>query len=118
MLTFANQNKRYWDTTISGAAIVPSRTSILETLQKITQDPPKIAPKYTTNKIGQAFMQAKGASRSHPWLASIFVVVTLILAAVYGRGRMARRRRGNSGGFFHLDGKEGLLGGNSGEKAD
>ena len=111
------QSKRYWDTTVSGAPIVPSRTSILETLKAITADPPKISPKYTSNKVEQIFYQAKGASRSHPYLSSVLFVVGMVIAATWGRRRI-RRGRGSSGGFFHLDGKEGLLGGAPTGKVD
>lgn len=112
-----SQTKRYWDQTISGEPIRPSRTSILETLQKITQDPPKIAPKYTTNSIAMIFFELRQASRKHPWIATIVFIGALIAAATYGRGRI-RRSRGGTGGFHILGEKDGLLGSNSNGKSD
>ena len=96
---------------------MPSRTSILETLGKITADPPKLSPKYTTNRVEQVYFQAKAASRSHPWFSSILFVIGAVLALVWGRRRL-RSRRG-SGGWIQLDGKEGgLLGGQPTGKVD
>ncbi|MCJ1397264.1 hypothetical protein MMC11_000456 [Xylographa trunciseda] len=111
-------NKRYWDTTASGAPIVPSRTSILETLSKVTYDPPKISPKYTTGAVQRTFHQAKGASASHPWLSLGLCGAALIILAYWGRGRIRRARGSANGGFFQLDGKEGLLNGGGMGKVD
>jgi protein disulfide-isomerase len=112
------QNKRYWDTTISGAPIVPSRTSILETLTKITRDPPGISPKYTTGAIARSFYQARGFSSNHPWLSLTFFVAATLVLGYLGRGKIRRSRGISNGGFFQLDGKEGLLSGGSTGKVD
>ena len=117
MNTNAPQNKRYWDATVSGASIVPSRSSILETLGKITADPPRLSPKYTSNRVEQVYFKAKAASRSHPWASSVLFLVALVVALFLGRRRLRRSRR-SSGGFFQLDGKEGLLGGAPSGKVD
>ncbi|KAL9118193.1 MAG: hypothetical protein Q9187_005264 [Circinaria calcarea] len=111
-------HKKYWDITSSGAPIVPSRTSILETLPKVVADPPKIAPKYTTGKIEQVFFQARGASKSHPWVSIGLFVGVLIGVAIWGKGRIRRTKGGSGGGFFQLDGKEGLLNGGGTGKVD
>ncbi|MCJ1393692.1 hypothetical protein MMC18_006568 [Xylographa bjoerkii] len=111
-------NQRYWDTTASGAPIVPSRTSILETLSKVIYDPLKISPKYTTGALQRTFYQAKGASASHPWLSFGLCAGGLIVLAYWGRGRIRRARGSTNGGFFQLDGKEGLLNGGGMGKVD
>ncbi|KAL9627963.1 MAG: hypothetical protein Q9164_007436, partial [Protoblastenia rupestris] len=49
------QNRRYWDTTISGAYIVPSRTSILETIPKVIANPPSISSKSSTGATQRIF---------------------------------------------------------------
>ena len=49
------ENKRYWDVTMTGNPIVPSRTSILETLPRIVANPPKIGPKSTTTALGHVW---------------------------------------------------------------
>ncbi|KAF2455102.1 thioredoxin-like protein [Lineolata rhizophorae] len=109
-------NHRYWDNTITGNPIMASRTSILETLQKVVASPPKISPKSTTSQLEHVFFKIRSGCSSHPWLAVGMLIGFIV--AVYLWGRKIRRVRsfiggGGSGGFFHLDGKEGLLG-NSG----
>jgi len=104
------ENRRYWDQTISGEHIRPSRTSIMETLQKITSDPPKISPKYTINSVSMVFLELRRAAWKHPWLASIATIGLMIFLATWGRGRI-RRSRGGTGGFHILGEKDGLLGG-------
>lgn len=42
---------RYWDNTITGNPIIPSRTSILETIPKVVVNPPKIKPKLTITRV-------------------------------------------------------------------
>lgn len=110
------QNRRYWDNTITGNPIVPSRTSILETLPKVVASPPKISPKATGSAVAHFFFQVRSALSSHPWIfAGVFVGLLLALG-VWGRGHIRRARTfgSNTGGFFQLDGREGLLGGNGG----
>lgn len=111
------QNRRYWDTTISGAYIVPSRTSILETIPKVVASPPKISSKSSTGAIQRIFFGFRGASTSHPWLSLGLLIVILAGASVWGRGRL-RKTKGGPANFFHLDGKEGLLNGGGYGKAD
>lgn len=103
--------RRYWDTTISGNFIMASRTSILETISKVTQNPSPIKPKSTIGSFEKLFFNLRGALGGHPFLF-IGVVGGLVLGAM-----MYRRRRRNRGGFFRLDEKHGLLGGTNG-KAD
>ena len=117
------QNRRYWDTTISGAYIVPSRTSILETIPKVISAPPKISSKSSTGAVQRVFFGFRGGLMGHPWLSLIGLVGVLIGVGVYRRGRTGgaagKRRRGqSSASFFHLDGKEGLLNGGGYGKAD
>lgn len=92
-----------------------SRTSILETIGKVNQSPPKIKPKTTVSSIEKFFFDIRGAISGHPFL-SLGVIAGIALGVmVWGRGRMRRQR----GGFFRLDEKEGLLGGvNGGGKVD
>ncbi|TVY36015.1 Uncharacterized protein LOCC1_G007285 [Lachnellula occidentalis] len=107
--------RRYWDTTISGNFIMPSRTSILETIGKVSKSPPQIKPKSTISSFEKFFFDVRGAISGHPFL-SIGVIAGILLGVfMYGKGR-ARR---NKGGFFRLDEKDGLLGGNAnGAKVD
>ncbi|KFX87275.1 hypothetical protein V490_08395 [Pseudogymnoascus sp. VKM F-3557] len=108
-------NRRYWDTTINDNPIIPSRTSILETIPKVITSPPKIKPKYTISSLSKVFFDIRRGAGAHP-LLTIGLVVAIIVAAV-GFGRKSRRSRG---GFFRLDDEKnlGLLGGGGNGKVD
>lgn len=94
---------------------MPSRTSILETLPKVISSPPKISAKSSSGALQQVFFQARGASTSHPIVTMGLLIGVCICAAMWGRGRI---RKTKGGGFFQLDGKEGLLNGGAYGKAD
>ncbi|KFY91720.1 hypothetical protein V500_04492 [Pseudogymnoascus sp. VKM F-4518 (FW-2643)] len=108
-------NRRYWDTTINDNSILPSRTSILETIPKVITSPPKIKPKFTISNLSKVFFDIRRGAGAHP-VMTIGLVVAIILAAV-GFGRKKRRSRG---GFFRLDDEKnlGLLGGGGNGKVD
>lgn len=91
-----------------------SRTSILETINKVAKSPALIKPKSTISSIEKFFFNIRGAIAGHPFL-SIGVIAGIILGVyMYSRGRMRRSK----GGFFRLDEKDGLLGGNANGKVD
>jgi len=100
-------NRRFWDTTISGEPIRPSRTSILETINKVTHNPPLIPAKSTTGRISGFFLALNRFAWHHPVLA-VFATIGLIIGALFTGKKM--RRRGNAG-YFHVGEKDGLLGG-------
>jgi protein disulfide-isomerase len=108
------QNRRYWDTTITGNSIMASRTSILETLPKVVISPPKIKPKSTISNFEKFFFDIRGAISGHPILSIGFIAGMVVSAFVWGRKRLRRSR----GGYFRLDEKDGLLGGNMNGKVD
>ncbi|KAI9783512.1 MAG: hypothetical protein M1839_003682 [Geoglossum umbratile] len=116
-------NKRYWDTTIFGNYISASRTAILETIPRVICNPPKIKPKSTITSLEVLFFQIRGAAYSHP-LITLCLLIGAFGGGLWGRGRIKKGRLltgfgGHGGGFFKLDGKEGLLGtGGSGGKVD
>ena len=91
-----------------------SRTSILETIPKVVASPPKIKPKSTISNFEKFFFDVRGAISGHPYLSIGVIAGIVIGVAMYGRGRMRRSR----GGFFRLDEKDGLLGGNMNGKVD
>lgn len=125
-------NRRYWDTTSSGANIMPSRTSILETIPLVISDPPKLRSRSTIGFFEATFFHTKSFISSHPILSIIIFVAFFITAFISYRKRVYRRSNlsyggnhnggilgyGGSGGFFRLDGKEGLLNGGSSDKVD
>jgi protein disulfide-isomerase len=101
--------------TESGAHIVPSRTSILETLPKVVVHPPKIPSKSSSSILPRIFFQVRRGAFSHP-IISMLMLIGVGVSATWVKGRMRKTRGG--GGFFHLDGKEGFLNGGGYGKAD
>ncbi|TAQ91075.1 hypothetical protein B7494_g634 [Chlorociboria aeruginascens] len=107
-------NRRYWDTTITGNYIIPSRTSILETIPKVVTTPSVIKPKSTISSFEKFFFDIRGSISGHPIL-SIGVIAGIVISVfIWIRGKMRRSK----GGFFRLDEKDGLLGGNVNGKVD
>ena len=97
---------------------MPSRTSILETLPKIVNSPPKLKPKSTIGVFENIIFQIRNFGTYHPVLTvGILVIATAALVSILKNGKR-KGFGGASGGFFHLDGKEGLLGSGNGAKAD
>lgn len=109
-------NRRYWDVTMTGNPIVPSRTSILETLPRIISNPPRLAPKSTTTALGHLWWTLRGGVTSHPLLSAALGLLLLLAGGVYGR-RFIRRNGG--GGIFLGSEKggpmDGLLGNGAGQ---
>lgn len=105
-------NHRYWDNTMTGNPIVPSRTSILETLPRIVANPPKIAAKSTTNALGHLWWVIKGQVLEHPLVSTGMLIGVLIVGFMYGKKHLPQQ-----GGYIKLTekgGMNGLLGGNAG----
>jgi protein disulfide-isomerase len=102
-----------------------SRTSILETIPLVIANPPKLTPKSTVGTFESIFFFTRSFISEHPILF-ILLLITAIAATIAVRGKFLRRGvrggilgvTGGSGGFFHLDGKEGLLNGGSTGKVD
>ena len=131
------KNRRYWDTTLSGNPIVPSRFYISETLPKVVSNPPQIQSKSSASSVEHVYMQVRNVYSSHPFLGVSCTVIILLSLAIWGKGVIVRSKRrgglslgtsngsvsgaGNGPGYFHLDVKEGLLGtvtGNANGKFD
>ncbi|CAK7269618.1 hypothetical protein SEPCBS119000_003662 [Sporothrix epigloea] len=92
-------NRRYWDITSTGNPILPSRTSILETLNKVTQNPPKIKPKLTISAIEKIFFDIRMTFSEHPYLSTGCVLGMSLGIASWLRGRVRRNGRG----YFRVD---------------
>ncbi|EER40031.1 thioredoxin [Histoplasma capsulatum H143] len=117
-------NRRYWDTSPSGAYIMPSRTSILETISQVISPSSRLKAKSTVGIFESMYFRTRSFFHKHPVLSIALFFVALIFAYLFMKGRHRRNRgpagllgavTGSSGaGFFHLDGKEGLLGGGNG----
>lgn len=100
------KNHCYWDTTITGNAIIPSRTSILETIPKVVSSPPKIKAKSTISRIEKFFFDIRAGIREHPYLTGICLLGIIMATLYFGRDRERRSRAG----FFRLDDKDKLIG--------
>lgn len=96
---------------------MPSRTSILETLKEVASGSSKLSSKSSTGFMQQIFFALTGPFSHHPWISLGMLFGIGIGASYWGRIRI-RRTKGGTGGFFQLDGKEGLLNGGGYGKAD
>ena len=72
--------------------------------------PPKLSPKSRTGAFQQVFFHTRGAATSHPWVSFGLLIGIVIGSAMWGKGYI-RKTKGGTGGFFQLDGKEGILNG-------
>ena len=118
VLRTSPQNRHYWDMTESGAYIVPSRTSILETLPKIVNAPAKLKPKSTIGVFENVILQIRNFGTQHSYLTfGILIIMVIVLLGILSNG-MKKGFGRSSSGFFHLEGKESLLGNPNGAKAD
>ncbi|KAI2623686.1 thioredoxin-like protein [Xylaria nigripes] len=113
-------NRRYWDQTINGYNIVPSRVSILETLSKVTSNPPIIKPKLTISSFEKIFFDIKMTFVEHPYLTIGCIAGVGFGVISWYRGRQRRARSP-----FRLDDalpirelKDGFLGNTANGKND
>ncbi|KAF1813225.1 disulfide isomeras-like protein [Eremomyces bilateralis CBS 781.70] len=104
-------NRRYWDTTITGNHIMPSRTSILETLPKVIANPPKIPAKSTHGSIGRVVFGITSFASNHSFISLGIVVGALLLVYLTNKHRVRRRSHGHTPGFFHMSDPEKMMGG-------
>ncbi|KAI9658514.1 MAG: hypothetical protein M1831_003952 [Alyxoria varia] len=107
------ESHRYWDATFTGNPIVPSRTSILETLPKVVVNPPKLPPKATGSHISHFFFRIRRAFTIHPFVSvpvSLGMVLVLLLVQRLLRRRGIRLSNTGRALGFNMDSKEGLLG--------
>ncbi|KAJ3553349.1 hypothetical protein NPX13_g10905 [Xylaria arbuscula] len=113
-------NRRYWDQTINEYNIVPSRVSILETLSKVTSNPPLIKPKLTISAFEKVFFDIKMNFIEHPYLSIGCIAGIAFGIFSWYRGNQRRNRLP-----FKLDEtlpirelKDGLLGNTANGKKD
>ncbi|KAK4160775.1 thioredoxin-like protein [Cladorrhinum sp. PSN259] len=92
--------RRYWDQTSTGNPIVPSRTSILETITKVTHNPPRLKPKLTVGVIEKFFFDIKTTFTEHPYLSMGCILGIAFGTFSWFRGRI---RRPSGRGHFRLE---------------
>lgn len=78
---------------------MPSRTSILETINKVTANPPKLKPKLTIGFFEKIVFDVKTTFKEHPYLSSGCVLGIAFGCLSLFRGRIRKTR----GGHFRLD---------------
>ena len=106
---------------MTGNYILVSRTSILETLDKVLYTPQALKPKLTISSFEKLFFDIRQSFTEHPYLS--FGCIASVAFGIFSWLR-SRSRRGR--GHFRLedsisirDFKEGFLGGSNGNtKAD
>ena len=120
-VTNSRQNRQYWDQTITGNPILPSRTSISETINKVTASPPKIKAKLTISSLEKIFFDMRVTFSEHPFLTIGCILGLVVGATSWLRGRFRRSR----GGHFRLEDTMGmkelkapLMGADANGKAD
>lgn len=86
VVMYEHDNHRYWDNTETGNPIVPSRTSILETLPRVVSNPPRISSKSTTTFLGHAWWVFKGQLFEHPKVS-----IGVAIGVAIGMGIVVRR---------------------------
>ena len=98
---------------------MPSRTSILETLPRVVNHPPKLTPKSTIGAFENIIFQIRNFGTYHPYLSfAVLIIAVVVLLYVLRNGTTIKKSLSrSSSGYFKLDGKEGLLGAPNG-KAD
>jgi protein disulfide-isomerase len=115
---------------------MPSRTSILETIPLVISDPPKLRSRSTIGFFEATYFHTRSFISNHPILSIIIFLITFTFSIIGYRRRLFKRSPLGSnhqggilgyvtgtggtgtGGFFRLDGKEGLLNGGSTGKVD
>jgi protein disulfide-isomerase len=83
---------------MNGYNIVPSRVSILETLSKVTSNPPIIKPKLTISSFEKIFFDIKMTFVEHPYLTMGCIAGIGFGVVSWYRGRNRRNRS-----HFRLD---------------
>ncbi|EAA33142.2 hypothetical protein GE21DRAFT_5908 [Neurospora crassa] len=96
-------NRRYWDQTTTGNPIVPSRTSILETITKISQNPLNIKPKLTISAFEKLFFDIRMTFSEHPYLSMGCILGIAFGCLSWFRNSARAQRRAGHGTHFKLE---------------
>ncbi len=104
LTTYNPQNHQYWDHTVTGNSITPSRTAILDTIPKVIKG--ELKAKSSISAISKFFFNIKHGLTHHRLLSIAIFILVLVACTMFNR-----RRRGLRGGFLHLDEKDALSGG-------
>lgn len=73
----SNQRKRFWDSTVTGNHIMVTRSSIMETLEKVVYGPNTIETKYTLSVVGRFFFNIRMNFTDRPVFSIGFAVILL-----------------------------------------
>ncbi|KAK5686627.1 hypothetical protein LTS10_002749 [Elasticomyces elasticus] len=120
VVMYEHDSHRYWDITATGNPIVPSRTSILETLPRVVSVPAKIGAKRTMSVGGHAWWVFKAQLFEHPLVSAgvgIGLLIGVFVLARRGGKHIGGLGEGRLPSYFQVGekgGMDGLLGGNAG----
>ncbi|KAK5721195.1 hypothetical protein LTR17_014755 [Elasticomyces elasticus] len=120
VVMYEHDSHKYWDITATGNPIVPSRTSILETLPRVVSSPPKIGAKRTMSVAGHAWWVFKAQLFEHPLVSAgvgIGLLIGVFVLARRGGKHIGGLGEGRLPSYFQVGekgGMDGLLGGNAG----
>ncbi|KAK4959916.1 hypothetical protein LTR10_002804 [Elasticomyces elasticus] len=117
VVMYEHDGHKYWDVTATGNPIVPSRTSILETLPRVVGSPPKIGSKRTMSVGGHAWWVFRGQVVEHPVVSAgvgIGLLVGIVVLARRGGRQVGMDRLPSYFQVGEKGGMDGLLGGNAG----
>jgi protein disulfide-isomerase len=85
------QEKRYWDVNLQGKSIQPTTENIIETLQAVLANPPKIKPISTVGRLETMYRAVIAFIRSHPYGLASCVAFIVLAAALWVRRGMKRK---------------------------
>ncbi|KOS18346.1 Uncharacterized protein ESCO_003043 [Escovopsis weberi] len=112
--------RKYWDRTVTGNYILVSRTSILETLDKVVYNPHALQAKLTVSYPEKILLDFRSAFTDHLYLTLICIALLAYGTLTWYRGRSRPRR-----GHFRVDSRNvrefktaEIFGGPNGPKAD
>ncbi|KYK59435.1 Thioredoxin-like fold protein [Drechmeria coniospora] len=112
--------RRYWDNTVTGNYILVSRTSIMETLDKVVHSSHMIKYKLTVSAFEKVLLDIRATFVERPFLS-----IGCVAGIGFGLFSWLRGRSRRRGGHFRLDDgmgikelKDGLLGANGNQKSD
>lgn len=88
----------------------------METINKVTAQPPKIKPKLTISSFEKIFFDIRVTFTEHPYLTIGCIAGILLGVVSYFRGRFGRRRGNRL--FLDNEYKAPLLGSNANGKTD
>jgi len=100
-----SQEKRFWDVNLQGKPIQATTENIIDTLQAVLANPPKIKPISMVGRLETMYRAIIAFIRSRPISIGSFIAVLVLGAALWIRRRMKRKFGGLTTPTFSLHDK-------------